>query len=705
MVVSGDCRYSGFNLNFNDSDANRIIQIKMVLSTPVAKLFMVGPIYAKRLKQLEIKTVGDLLYHFPFRYLDYSLISSINKIQPGEIVSIKGQITAIKNVYTQRGKRFQKATVQDSTGNIDVIWFNQPFIIKNLKVGYEVNLSGKVDLFNRKITFVSPEYEISRGRETIHTGRLVPVYHETYGVSSKWLRSRIAPLIKTIVPQIEEFLPTKIREKHNLLELKKSLEQIHFPKTKKKADEARKRFAFEELFLLQLAVLKRKRIWQQKKLAHQLSIDEKKLSFFIQSLPFKLTQAQTRALKEILADLNKQKPMNRLLEGDVGSGKTVVAAAAIFAAYLNKVQSALMAPTEILANQHFLTLNQLLTPLGLKIGLLTASLASKTRLPNGRQADFDLLVGTHALIHKRAKFKNLGLAVIDEQHRFGVEQRAKLTQKTPHVLTMTATPIPRTIALTLYGDLDLSVLDEMPPGRQVVKTWVVPPQKRKAAYEWIKKEIKKNKSQAFIVCPFIEESSTETLKSVRAATSEFKNLQKEIFPKLKLGLLHGRLKTKEKTNVLKKFKEQKIDILVSTPVVEVGIDIPNATIMLIEGAERFGLAQLHQLRGRVGRGKKQSYCLLFSGQQGKTTFKRLRALEQTNIGMELAEIDLKIRGPGEIYGIHQHGFFNLKVASFTDQPLIEKTKRTAEMIINKIKLYPRLQERLEEYTIKQVEPN
>ncbi|MGB9707000.1 MAG: ATP-dependent DNA helicase RecG [Microgenomates group bacterium] len=679
----------------------------MDFNTPVSKLYMVGPTYARRLKRLGIETVGDLLYHFPFRYVDYSLISPIKLAQPGETITVRGKIISIRNEYTSRGKKIQKGIVADATGTIDVVWFNQPFLIKTLKIGTTVSLSGKVDFWGKKVALISPEYERETSDRqqatrnmTIHTGRLVPVYHETYGISSKWLRSRIAPLLETFVPKIEEFLPSEILKKYGLIDFKNALEQIHFPKNIKWADLAKKRFAFEELFLIQLAAARRKAEWQQKKLAKKFFIDQEKVLEFIRNLPFELTGAQKRELKAILKDLNKNKPMNRLLQGDVGSGKTVVAAAAIFVAYLNNVQSALMAPTEILAHQHFQTLNQLLTPLGVKIILLTGT-NKKT------ETNFDLAVGTHALIYQRAKFKNLGLVVIDEQHRFGVEQRGKLIEKgeTPHVLTMTATPIPRTIALTLYGDLDLSVLDEMPAGRQKVKTWVVPPQKRAAAYEWIRKQIKETQSQAFIICPLIEESNYETLQTVKAATSEFERLKKEVFPDLKLGLLHGRLKTKEKNQILEDFKNCKLDILVSTPVVEVGIDIPTATIMMIEGAERFGLAQLHQLRGRVGRSNRPSFCLLFSEHQDENSLKRLKALERTNIGMELAELDLRLRGPGEIYGTRQHGFLELKVASFSDLPLIEKTKKAAEEILPKLYCYPSLQERLKEYIIKKVEPN
>lgn len=682
----------------------------MKLSTPVEKLFMVGPTYARRLKRLGIETVEDLLCHFPFRYIDYSLVSPIRQVQPGEIVTVRGQIISMKNEYTTRGKKIQKGKIADQSGEIEVVWFNQPFLIKTLKPGLTVSLSGKADWFGRKIVLVSPEYEILKSNTqhvtrntTVHTGRLVPVYHETRRVSSKWLRSRISPLIEKAVPTIEDFLPTEVRQKNNLLEISKALKQIHFPQDAKNAKKARERFAFEELFLIHLAALQRKKAWQEKRLAFKLKIDQEKILEFTANLPFKLTKAQKRVLRQIFSDLERDKPMNRLLEGDVGSGKTVVAAGAIYVAYLNGVQSALMAPTEILANQHYKTLNQVLTPLGVNIALLTGATRKKIQ-------DFDLIVGTHALIYKRAKFTQLGLAIIDEQHRFGVEQRGKLIKrgKAPHLLTMTATPIPRTIALTLYGDLDLSLIDEMPPGRQTVKTWVVPPHKRAAAYDWIRKQIKGTPNQAFIICPLIEESRLETLQSVKAATTEFERLQKEVFPDLKLGLLHGRLKSSQKNEVLEKFKKEKLDILVSTPVVEVGIDIPTATIMMIEGAERFGLAQLHQLRGRVGRGTQQSYCLLFTEFRGEKIIKRLKALERTNIGMKLAELDLEMRGPGEIYGTAQHGFFDLKVASFTDLPLIERTRKAASQLTAhdpQLKSYPLLQAKLNAYTIKTIEPN
>ncbi len=678
----------------------------MTLETPIEKLPMIGPAYAKRLKKLAINTVEDLLYHFPFRYIDYSLVSPIGRLQAGEIVSVRGELLSIKNEYTRRGKKIQKAMIADVSGKIEVVWFNQPFLVRVFHPGQTIGLSGKIDWFGRHIVLVSPEYEILSSEtkvvksETIHTGRLVPVYHETYGLSSKWLRSRIAPLAKKFIPEIKEFIPLEIMKKYKLVNFNQALVEIHFPKNQKTAQEARKRFAFEELFLLQLAALQRKKKWQKHQLAFKFHLDQAKILKFTANLPFELTRAQKKVLREIFADLEKNKPMNRLLEGDVGSGKTVVAAAVIYLAFLNHHQSALMAPTQILAYQHYQTLNQILSPLGVKVALLTAS-QRKTL------TGFDCLIGTHALIHKRAKFKQLGLVVIDEQHRFGVEQRGKLIKKdkSPHVLTMTATPIPRTIALTLYGDLDLSVLDEMPPGRQKIKTWVVPPQKRAAAYQWIRKQIKGKQDQAFVVCPLIEESQHETMQTVKAVTSEKEKLEKEVFPDMKLSLLHGRLKSKEKNKVLKKFRQGKTDILVSTPVVEVGIDIPNATIMLIEASERFGLAQLHQLRGRVGRNGQQAYCLLFSETPSKKSLKRLKALETLSAGSKLAELDLKLRGPGEVYGTQQHGFFNLRVASFSDLTTIKKTRQAAENIIDQISRHPSLQVRLKKNTIKTIEPN
>jgi ATP-dependent DNA helicase RecG len=458
--------------------------------------------------------------------------------------------------------------------------------------------------------------------------------------------------------------------------------------------------SFDELFLLQLTAMERKLNWNKNLISNAFEVEKfrSKIDEFLAKLPFTLTGAQKRVIEEIFRDLAKTKPMNRLFEGDVGSGKTVVSAIAMFLSYLNGFQSVLMAPTEILAEQHYKTISQLLESFRIKVGFATGNKKIKIN-------DFDVLVGTHAVLSERINFDKLGLVVIDEQQRFGVEQRALIRSKgkNPHLLTMTATPIPRTIALTLYGDLDLSILDEMPHGRKIIKTWLVPPEKRTNAYSWIEKQIKETKSQVFIVCPFIEES--ETMQTVKAASKEFENLQKNVFKNLKLGLLHGKMKSKEKEEVLGKFRDGKIDILVATPVVEVGIDIPNATIIVIEASERFGLAQLHQLRGRVGRGDKQSYCLLFTDSKSPQTIERLKAMEKHNIGAELAELDLRLRGPGEIYGTQQHGRKMLKIASFSDFDLIQKVRKEAEEIFPNLKSYPRLSEKLKTINLKKVSPD
>ncbi len=678
----------------------------MQLETPVKNLFMVGKSYAQKLSKLEIKTLEDFLYHFPFRYIDYSLVSPIYQLQAGEIVTIKGEIISIKNEYLRSGKKIQKAEVDDGSGKIEIVWFNQPFLIKTFRIGEEYRFSGKVNWFGRKLVMTSPEYERCLNKaDSIHTGRLIPVYHETSKLSSKWLRSRIAWMMEKFPEQLKEFLPEKVLEENNLLGFKAALKKIHFPENLKDIERARKRFAFEELFLLHLQTLKRKELWQKEKLSFKFLIDNQKIEEFIKKLPFKLTDAQKRSIKEIINDLKKENPMNRLLEGDVGSGKTVVAAVAIYLSFLNKNQSALMAPTEILAKQHFQTLSELLEPFKVKIKLVTGS----SRVKEKEEQKTDVFVGTHALLYKKAKFEKLGLVIIDEQHRFGVEQRAQLIQKnvkkgfSPHILTMTATPIPRTIALTLYGDLNLSVIDELPPGRKKIKTFVVPPQKREDAYRWIRKRVKNTKEQCFIICPLIEFS--ESLQTVKAAKEEYEKLRKEIFSDLRLGLLHGKMKNKEKDEVVDKFKQGKLDILVSTPVVEVGIDVPQATIMIIEGSERFGLSQLHQLRGRVGRSEKESYCLVFTEILKGKPFQRVKALERINIGIELAELDLKLRGPGEIYGTSQHGFFDLKIASLSDLNLIKSTKKVAEKILPQIKKYSSLQAKIKKDTIKNIKPN
>ncbi|MFH0943140.1 MAG: ATP-dependent DNA helicase RecG [Candidatus Beckwithbacteria bacterium] len=614
----------------------------------------VGPAYALRLNKLNISTPQDLLNHYPARYQDLTH-------------SAIGTIVSSRNLYTRSGKTLQKIIIQTKTSNQELTFFNQPFLIKTLTPG-------------TKISFVGNDYEIIKGQELIHTNRLVPVYPETAGVSSKWLRSRIYYLLNN-QPLPNDWLPQSIKTKYQLINLDKALHQIHFPQNQTQIDQATKRLSFNELFLLQLEARERKKAWQKKSLSHQLSVNQEKVLKLIASLPFTLTAGQNRCLKEILTDLKKPVPMNRLLQGEVGSGKTVIAAIAGYVSYLNGLDTILMAPTEILANQHFQTLKTILKPVGLKIELITASQKPKKNL------SANLYVGTHALLHRPLNLSKVGLVVIDEQHRFGVAQRAQLVAQSkliPHLLTMTATPIPRTIALTLYSDLDLSVLDEMPEGRQTITTWVVPQTKRLSAYHWIESEILAHNSQAFIVCPLIEPSEKEALQDIKAVTQEFNQLN-SIFNKLKLGLIHGRLKNKAKNDLLAKFQANKLNILVATPVIEVGIDIPNASIMVIENADRFGLAQLHQLRGRIGRNNQKSYCLIFTQNSNPKVLSRLKQLEILNQGQKLAELDLKLRGPGDLYGLKQHGFLQLKLASLTDQALISQVNQA----VSSLKILPK----------------
>lgn len=672
----------------------------MDLSTPLTDAGRVFKMYAKRLEKLGITKMGDFLLHLPHRYDDFSQISPIRSLRVGQAVTVQGELIELKNELTKRYKKLQKAKIQDKTGTLDVLWFNQPFITQTLHVGDQVSLSGRVEFGGKGLALMSPVYEpLDENGKGIHTGRLVPIYPETAGVSSKWLRRHVYNLLTNHQENLLDHLPEKMRTQLGFVDYPTALSQIHFPDTLEEAQKAKDRLAFDEVFLIQLSAIKRRTEWKQKSQGSPFEIEKfrQQLNDFLKNLPFDLTGAQKRALDEIFADIAKHEPMNRLLEGDVGSGKTIVAGIAMYLSHLNGFQSVLMAPTEILAQQHYGSIAKLLEPLNINVALATGS--KKEKIDN-----FDILIGTHAVLSEKINYEKLGLVVIDEQQRFGVEQRAIIRNKgaNPHLLTMTATPIPRTVALTLYGDLDLSVLDEMPKGRLTIKTWLVPPQKRDSAYEWIEKKVKEG-DQVFIVCPFIEES--ENMTTVKAAAKEFERLQKDVFPHLRLGLLHGKQKAKEKDLVLQDFKDKKLDILVATPVVEVGIDIPNATIIVIEAADRFGLAQLHQLRGRVGRGDKQSYCLLFSESKSPETLTRLKAMETMHSGAGLAELDLKMRGAGELYGTLQHGRRWLKIASFGDIGLIEKAKQEAMKIFPELESYPELIRKIEEITAQNVVPD
>lgn len=673
----------------------------MQLTTPIDLINRSFKMYASRLENLNITTLNDLLYHIPSRYDDYSLITKVNTLQEGEVVTVIGTVDDIKNTYTRGHKMLQKATINDNTGTIDVMWFNQPFLTKTIYKGVTIAISGRVEKSGKGTIIISPEYEVlSETGKTIHTGRLVPIYPETKGVSSKWLRRQIYQLLQVNLDELNEFMPQYILTTQNLPDLHTALQEIHFPQTLEQAKHARLRLAFDELFLLQLNVIEKRNTWRKAKTGNRFVIKEykDKIEKFITTLPFTLTNAQDKAIEDIFTDVANIEPMNRLIQGDVGSGKTVVATIGMYVAHLSGFQSVLMAPTEILAQQHYTTIKQLVQPHNIHVGLATGS--KKENLEN-----FDMLVGTHAVLSETVVYKNLGLVVIDEQQRFGVEQRALLRGKgnNPHLLSMTATPIPRTIALTMYGDLDISLLGDMPKGRKLIKTWLVPPEKRNGAYDWIRKQVTQTDSQIFIICPFIEES--ESMQTVKAAQVEFERLQNNVFSDLKLGLLHGKLKPKEKEQVLQNFRDKKYDILVATPVVEVGIDIPNATVIMIEASERFGLSQLHQLRGRVGRGDKQSYCLLFTQSKSPQTIQRLKALETIHVGSKLAELDLRIRGAGDIYGTKQSGFRMLKIASFSDLSLIERAKREALKIFSDLDKYPSLKEKMKAVHKKDISPD
>lgn len=675
--------------------------------TKIESLPSTSSITIRKFKSLGINTYFDLLNYFPSRYEDYSLITRINKIQEGETVTIQGKIDDAKNQYTRSRITIQKVVVSDDTGIVEVSWFNQPYLIRGvMKIGEVISISGLVRKFGSKLVIEPKEYEI--GNKRIHTGRIVPIYPEKRGLSTKTIREKIHAVLNTtaaVVHRLVETLPKEIILFNNLIERQSAYEQIHFPDNLESAQHAKERLAFDELFSIQLSSHLVKQEWKKEKVGNVFKIAdyELRITDFVNNLPFKLTGDQDKVIKEIVNDLKKITPMNRFLQGDVGSGKTVVAAVASYLSFLNGYQSVIMAPTEILAQQHYESFKKLFDRDGIKpsptITLITGS-TKKTTTYKLQPTTFDIIIGTHALLSKKFKLKKVGLVVIDEQHRFGVNQRALLKEKTlnAHLLTMTATPIPRTVALTLYGELDLSYIEEMPKGRRTIKTYLVPREKRLRGYQWMKSQIAKFNSQIFIVCPFIEESTDETMKSIKAVKIEFENLKK-VFSEFNLGLLHGKMKSSDKEKIMTDFKSGKIDILVSTPVVEVGIDVPRATIMLIEGAERFGLAQLHQLRGRVGRSDKQSYCFLYTDNQSEKTNKRLDFFCKNHLGIKLAKFDLENRGAGNIFGTEQHGFVNLKIASLSDFELINKTKKAVEYFVGKydIKDWVELKKVLKKY--------
>ncbi len=676
------------------------------LDSPITVIKGISASVEKKFAKLNVRTVRDLLYFFPRRYVDYSQKKSISELVEREEQTVIGTIWQAR-VATLGNRQGTEAIIGDETGNIRAVWFNQPYLAKSFRTNARIVVSGTVGLFRGHKVFESPEWELLGDRELIHTGRLVPVYPLTQGLYPRQVRKWTKETVDGYVWQLSDFLPSEIEARCQLLDLTTAIAQIHYPDDQTMAARARGRLSFDELLLLQLGVLAKKRDWQESQPGNAFRIDQQVISRFLQCLPFTLTQAQERVLWGILDDLKKPKAMSRLLQGEVGSGKTVIATLALLIAAANGHQGALMAPTEVLAEQHYANICSYLSQIDgqesssepregtlrryttflsrpLTVALLIGSLsgADKESLRDRiRQGKVDIVIGTHALIQREVEFKKLGLAVIDEQHRFGVLQRSALRQKgfNPHVLVMTATPIPRTMALTLYGDLDISVIDELPPGRQVVKTKCLEPQDREKAYAFLHRQVS-NGRQAFIICPLVEESE---ILEAKAATTEYERLSRQVFPDLRLGLLHGQMPGSEKEEVMRHFRSGELDVLVSTSVVEVGIDVPRASLMIVEGAERFGLSQLHQFRGRVGRDKEQGYCLLIPEKLSPEARERLRLMEKVHNGFALAEKDLELRGPGEFFGTHQSGLPDLKLAKLTDLRSLELARREAMTLFHK----------------------
>ncbi len=753
----------------------------VALDTPLAELPNTPKRFLTHLARLGLRTVRDLLFHFPVRYEDFSALRAIADLDAGERVTVQAQVEDASARRSWR-RRFVvvEAMLADQSGSLRAVWFNQPYIAQQLKRGSYYNFSGKVsanedgELYLSNPSFESlprsaqtyadgtpndaekiqegdplPRLSASSPRHSAvwkHTGRLVPVYPETRGLTSKGIRFLTFPLLQSL-PPLEDFLPEAIRAKEDLPEFHDALHAVHFPHAQEDAARAKRRFAFEDIFLLHLKNLRERLILRATR-APAIPASLERIKELLAALPFALTPSQKKTLWEIAQDISEPHPMNRLLQGDVGSGKTVIAALAAVLAAEVKLQIAVMAPTEILARQHYATfkkLSNLRKSDFLRIGLLTASEsrlatdAGEMALPKKKlktaiaRGEISIVIGTHALLNEEMAWRDLGLVVIDEQHRFGVRQRAKLAHSDygnnndqnpshrhshpspylPHFLSMSATPIPRTLTLTMFGDLDLSTITELPPGRKAIKTYVVPPEKRTGAYQFIREHVKDGR-QIFVICPRIEPSQKDEKSApapkwnpaqaaswdVRTVKEEYEKLSKKIFPDLRVAMLHGKIKAKEKDAIMRNFQEGKTDILVSTTVVEVGVDIPNATIMLIEGADRFGLAQLYQLRGRVGRGAHESFCLLFTDSNSKSTAARLKAIVAAKNGFELAEYDLKHRGPGEFLGQSQTGFPDSAMEALMDPPLISASREAAKEVFRtdpELAKHPLLKQKLAEF--------
>ncbi|MCF7835739.1 MAG: ATP-dependent DNA helicase RecG [Candidatus Marinimicrobia bacterium] len=713
----------------------------MQLNTPITdELTRLTDFQKKALKKLKLETVQDILWHFPSRYEELGEHKILADVSEGEKASFSGKIKNLKLEKTWKTKmNIARAILDDGTEKISLTWFHQPFVAKILKEGDFVTVSGKVQRNKNGLYLANPHYEKSY-ENNLTKNKFIAIYPETRGLSSQWFRFSIQKILKKILTNtsnpIEDIVPKEILKKYNLPTLKNSLQYIHTPKELKDAEAARKRFAFQEIFFLQLTrLLKREK--QKKQESFDINIDKKELDKFLKKFPFEMTKAQKKALDSILKDLEKGEPMARFMEGDVGSGKTAVAATAIFLVAKNKYQTAYMCPTEVLASQIFDSFLSYFKGTNIKVGLLTSSGCKKfpsktnpnlaTQISKARflkwvgEGEIDVIVGTHSLIQDSVKFslknkkvyldKKLAFVVIDEQHRFGTNQRAALINKKnetnreiiPHFLSMSATPIPRTLALTVYGDLDITLLDEMPPGRKKIITEIVPPTSRSKAYEKIREEIEKGR-QAYVICPRIEkpdENKKENLLTLnmRAVKEEHQKLSEEIFPEYRTEMLHGKMVSKEKEKIMKEFEKGKINILIATSVIEVGVNVPNATTIIIEGAERFGLAQLHQLRGRVLRSNHQPYCFVFTESKTQKTLERLKAIKTAKNGFELAEYDLQLRGAGELSGKKQWGISDVGMEAIKNIKMVEAARNETQKILEKdieLNKYPLLKNKVEQ---------
>ncbi|OGO78414.1 MAG: ATP-dependent DNA helicase RecG [Clostridiales bacterium GWB2_37_7] len=649
----------------------------IIQNIPIQSLKGIGPAKSKLFHKLGIKTVENLLYHYPRGYKDKSIITDIRDLLPEYLYTIRATVDAKPlEIRSKKGVLVIKLAVSDETGGINIVWFNNRFIKNNIKQGDELFFYGKVKQMGKDLVMESPEFEKTASSASVNLLRIVPEYPLTEGLTHKDIRKAVFNALELTAGKLTDIFPEDFRKRYQLSEINFCVNNLHFPETMFNMKLAVKRFKFEELFILQSGLIHIKRMYSIEE--HGIVFKEYDERAFLHKLPFQLTNAQLKVVEEIFIDMEKNKPMNRLVQGDVGSGKTIVALLAMYKCTRNGFQSLMMVPTEILAEQHYLTFKCLLEGTGIRIELLKGSMSAKEKnavLQRVNNHEADIIIGTHALIQDKVEFAKVGLVITDEQHRFGVRQRTALSDKgsNPDIMVMTATPIPRTLTLIFYGDLDVSLIDELPPGRKKIETYFIDSSKKERFYDFVKKELDQGR-QAYFVCPLVEESEKLELNS---ATKYRDELQNKYFKGYNVGLLHGKMKADEKNLIMEDMRQGKIHILVATTVIEVGVNIPNATIMAIENADRFGLAQLHQLRGRVGRGEHQSYCILVSDTDSKIAVERLKYMTKSENGFDIAEKDLELRGAGEVLGQKQHGLPELKIADILNDTALLKLSRDA----------------------------